>query len=358
MTEMDDIFLLFADAAPKAYHTRDTSHGKADFREIIFATYEEGALPAQLHNRLVIKLADNGFTDDAHLLMWERLALEYRKRGFYCPAFVRTKRNEYPVVPYRGRRCRVYAEEFSPYKTADSFENVTADGKYRYLDAALRMNAEIAAAHFDFSKLPSGYAMFDVFDPADSVDEVMENARAWLTCAQGFPRRFQAQVRRIWERWCANQAYLQSRYDELPTSIFQADLNSTNVLLKENGDFAGVLDFNIAGKDAFINYLFREIPYIFGSGNRPPEEEGLSIRAENDSATARILYAIGVVKASYAFSDIERELALPLYRCIRPLWYTSVDAFRKAQSEDDMRRLLDETEQIQTMEIDFPGLMR
>ena len=211
-----------------------------------------------------------------------------------------------------------------------------------------------------FSELPSGYVLFDLFDPADSADEVTDNAYEWLKCTRNFPGRFETQVHRIWERWQGNREYLKSRYNDLPTSIFQADMNSSNILLKENGDFVGLLDFNLAGKDTFINYLFREIPYIFGSGDGPTDQETeiLSIKADNERATARILYAINVVKKTYTFNDVEKELALPLYRCIRPLWFTCIETLRKAQTEDDIQKLLDETEQIQTMEIDFSSLMK
>ena len=361
--EINDIFLLFADVLPKEYHIQNTSHGTNDFREAIFATYEEGVLPAKLNNRLVIKLADNGFTDHEHLLMWERLTLEYRKKGFYCPEYIRTKNNDYPIIQYKEHQCIVYAEESSLYKTADSFEKsaIASSGKYKYLDQALRMNAAIAASHFNFSELPSGYALFDLFDPADLVDEVMGNAQAWQKCVQDFPSRFDTQIQRIWKRWWSNREYLKSRYNELPTSIFQADINSTNILLNENADFVGVLDFNLAGKDTFINYLFREIPYVFGESDSPSidnEPPKLSIKANNDGATSCIIYAINIIKKIYTFSEAERELALPLYRCIRPLWFTVVERFRKAKTEDDMQNLLDEVEQIQTMEIDFYNLMK
>lgn len=103
--EINDIFLLFADSLPKEYDIKDSSHGEKDFREAVFAIYEEGVLPKKLNNRLVIKLADNEFTDSAHLLMWERLALEYRKKGLYCPEFVRTKNGDYPTVRYKEHDC-------------------------------------------------------------------------------------------------------------------------------------------------------------------------------------------------------------------------------------------------------------
>lgn len=150
--EINDIFFLFADVLPKEYHSRNTSHGNNDFREVIFAAYKEGLLSEKANNQLVMKLADNGFTDHAHLLMWERLALEYRKRGFYCPKFIRAKNNDYPIIQYKGHRCIVYAEEFSPYKTAETFEKsfILSNGKYKYLDQALRMNAEIAGSSLQF----------------------------------------------------------------------------------------------------------------------------------------------------------------------------------------------------------------
>ena len=48
-------------------------------------------------------------------------------------------------------------------------------------------------------------------------------------------------------------------YHKLPTSVFSADLNTSNILLDEQGKFVGVYHFNLCGKDVFLNYLFREI---------------------------------------------------------------------------------------------------
>ena len=43
-------------------HYKNASHGEQDFREILFVTFTDSS-------RLVIKLADNGFTDEAHFKM-------------------------------------------------------------------------------------------------------------------------------------------------------------------------------------------------------------------------------------------------------------------------------------------------
>ena len=355
--EIGEIIGLFTEEPASDYKIIGTSHGEDDFREAVIARWENGVLPPELGDRMVIKLASNGFTDPAHLEMWERLAEEYRRRGYYCPRFLRTKAGEFPYVEYQGRKCIVYGEEFARFRTADSFAaaEISPDGRFTYLDDLLRMNAEIAAAHLDFTDLPSAWVLFGTFDPADAEDEVMENARDWLSCAEKLPESFRPQVSRIWDRWMKNRAFLEKEYHRLPTSVFQADLNSTNILLDEDGSFAGIMDFNIAGREAFLNYLFRDIPFVFGKRGekQAPEETG----SWTDELLRRLIYGITVVKERYRFSEAEKELALPLFRCLSPLWFTGVEQLKAAKGDEEIRAVLDDTERAQTMEIDFRSRM-
>ncbi len=355
--DIKEIIGLFANAQPLEYEIKNTSHGEGDFREAVIVRWEEGVLPPELDDRMVIKLASNGFTDQAHLEMWERLAEEYRRRGYWCPRFLRTKAGEFPYVEYQGRKCIVYGEEYAHFLIADSFEiaEVSPNGKFTYLDDLLHMNAEIAAAHLDFTDLPSAWILFGTFDPADAEDEVMENARDWLACAEKLPDSFRPQVSRIWDRWQENRAFLEKEYHRLPTSVFQADLNSTNILLDESGRFAGIMDFNIAGREVFLNYLFREVPFIFGKRGekQAPEEPG----SWTDELLRRLIYGITVVKERYRFSEAEKELALPLFRCLSPLWFTAVGQLKAAKREEEIQAALDDAERAQTLEIDFRSRM-
>ncbi len=358
--EIGEIIGLFTEKPASDYKIIGTSHGEDDFREAVIARWEKGVLPPEMGDRMVIKLASNGFTDPAHLEMWERLAEEYRRRGYYCPRFLRTKAGEFPYVEYQGRKCVVYGEEFARFRTADSFAaaEISPDGRFTYLDDLLRMNAEIAAARLDFTDLPSAWVLFGTFDPADAEDEVMENARDWLACAEKLPESFQSQVSRIWERWQENRALLKKEYHRLPTSVFQADLNSTNVLVDGNGKLAGIMDFNLAGWEVFLNYLFREVPFIFGKREAPAGEmAGDEPFSLTDMLLQRIVYGITVVKERYRFSEAEKELALPLFRCLFPLWFTAVEQLKAAKEEREIRAALDDTERAQTMEIDFRSRM-
>ena len=357
--ELREIFGLFAEEQPKDFKTINTSHGEDDFREAVVAYWNEGALPPEFEDRMVIKLAANGFTDLERIGMWERLSEEYRQRGYYCPRILRTSSGTFPLVEYKNHRCVVYGEEFSRFLSADKYETkeISAGGKYKYLDDLLRMNGDIASAHLDFTDLPSAWCLFSVFDPSDTEDEVMENAREWLSYARKLPSEFQDRVNTIWKRWIENRSFLEKEYHRLPTSVFQADLNSTNVLLDGEGRFAGVMDFNLAGRETVLNYLFREVPYIFGKNENT---EALSVD-ESFSLTheilRRMIYGLTVMKERYQFSEAEKELALPLYRCLFPLWFTNVERLKAAKVEKEIQAALDDVELAQTMEIDFRAYM-
>lgn len=131
-------------------------------------------------------------------------------------------------------------------------------------------------------------------------------------------------------------------YKDLPTSVFQADINSSNILLDENGKFVGFYDFNLCGKDVFLNYLFREV-------------RGGSY----DDELNAILRSLKIVSQFYKFSDIEKSAAALLYRCIKPLWYYRAEDLKKAGNDETKIRLcLDQADYAQTRTIDFLSVMK
>ena len=199
------------------------------------------------------------------------------------------------------------------------------------------MTAKAAAKYFDFCKYPSGYCLFETFCPSDKTDEVLEVAMEWKKYADKLPERFHTQIQEIWQRWLNNRNELEQIYDKLPTSVFQADLNSTNLLIDDNGEFVGVLDFNLSGRDVFLNYLFREIHYQYS-------EEYL-------------LETLKSVSQIYCFSELEKQAAPLLYRCLVPLWHTGIDILKEGTDENAIQIILDRVEELQTKEIAFAAYM-
>lgn len=333
--ELISIFQLFFDELPYQYEIINTSRGDADFREAVIAEWSLG-------EKYVIKLSDNEFTFPEKIKIWQRCANEYQNLGYYCPVILSSKQGNFPRVTYKGHDCVVYVEEFCKYTAVE--ERLGGDSKKRipldtsWMDAALIMTAKVAAKQFDFCNYPSAYCLFETFCASDETDEVLENALEWKKYADSLPEKFQTQVQRIWQRWMSNRNALEQIYYKLPTSVFQADLNSTNLLLDDNGEFIGVLDFNLCGRDVFLNYLFREIHWQYN-------EEYLLKTLKN-------------VSRVYCFSDLEKQAAPLLYRCLKPLWYTETQTFKKAGTDENaIQDCLDRTEKLQTKEIDFAAYM-
>lgn len=330
------VFTLFFDAAPIAAQTIDTSHGDGDFRTTVIGETVSG-------NKYVLKLAENDFTFPEKIGIWERTVEEYRKLGYYCPKIYRDKSGRFPVVDFCGHKCVAYAEEYAPFHPAadrtfdDNRQNALYDSYKRDI---WQMTARIAAQHFDYTEYPSAYCMFETFCPSDKTDEVLENALAWKEYADTLPHAFKEQVERIWRLWTDNRTALEPIYKKLPTSVFQADLNPTNILLDDEDRFVGVYDFNLCGKDVFLNYLMRE--------NFSDFQKEISM----------ICDALRIASDYYRFSDLEKDTALMLYRCLKPLSFISLESLKELGNDlKAIGAFLDETEYYLTAHIDFKGCM-
>lgn len=325
----------------------NSSHGDKDFRETFVVEFEK--------QKAVVKVSSNSFSDEKHIVLWERIAKQYRDLGYYCPLFIRALDGSYPKVQYEGRECIAWAEEFSKYRSANELikekypdTHLVKDGWYSFLEDAMIMDAKVAACHFDYTDIPSAYCMFELFAPDD---ETTADANKWLNIAKTLPDEFRERVERIWKNWTDARKELEEIYHQLPTSVFQADINNTNVLLDESGNFKGVYDFNIGGREVYINYIIRQAPYV------STWDEYNEIEQE-DVFLKRVLHALSIARKIYSFNDLEKKAAPLLYKCIRPLWWAATEELKEAGNDEDrIIRHLDKVEFEQTREIDFSKYM-
>ena len=337
---------LFSEKVPDNIEVKNTSHGENDFRETLLVDFGS--------SKIVIKLSANGFTDEKHLVLWERISREYQNLGYYCPQFIRSIDGTFPTVQYQGRDCIAWGEEFSKYRSAeelikDKFSDtkLVKDGWFTYLEDVMLMDATVAARHFDYTDMPSGFCMFELFDPTDECDETTEDAECWHEVAKKLPAVYSEQVNRIWNNWLQARNDLEKIYHKLPTSVFQADINETNVLLDEDGNFKGVYDFNLGGREVYINYLFRQSPYV----STYDTNDGLD---KDDTFLKRVIHALEIARKVYTFSDLEKQAAPLLYKCIRPLWWNAWRELEEFSGDDArIRQYLDEIEYEQNRVIDF-----
>ena len=332
--EIARAFSLFFDDAPVAVKTIDTSHGDEDFRTVVIAE-------TRAKSRYVLKLADNDFTSPERIAVWQRTVGEYRKLGCWCPRIFADKTGGFPVVDFHGHRCTAYVEEYARYRPAEDRDDDGKSGAHRtYRREVWELTARIAALHLDYAPFPSAYCLFEKFCPSDGADEVSENATEWKEYADTLPSAFREQTDRIWRLWTENRAALEPVYRTLPTSVFQADLNPTNLLVDDEGRFVGLCDFNLCGREVFLNYLMRE---NYG---------------EFEKELAMIREALQIASAYYRFSQSEKDAALPLYRCLKPLSFISMEALKEAGSDPEaIRAVLGKTEYYLTAPLDFRSYM-
>ena len=331
-----EIFARFFDGTPVRADVIDTGTGEGDFRNTVLLTTAEG-------ERFVLKLAVNDFTFSEKIRMWQRTVEEYRALGYYCPRIFSDKGGDFPTVAYHGHDCVVHGEEFSRFRPLEdraAAEQTESVDRRRYMEDIWSMTAKIAAKKLSYTDYPSAYCLFETFCPSDERDEVLENALEWKCYADALPAEFSAQVRRIWGLWTENRESLRPLYGQLPTSVFQADLNPTNLLIDEVGHFRGIYDFNLCGRDVFLNYVMRE-----NLGDFEPEID-------------RIRQALRIASQHYTFSEAEKAAALPLYRCLKPLWYTRISDLQEAGEDRARIQLcLDQVEHYLTADIDFTSWM-
>ncbi len=333
--KLREIFSLFSDKEPTGCKIIDSGHGESDFRHNVIFETASG-------QKLVIKLSCNSFTTRERVAAMQRLTAEYRDECAYCPRIMTDKSGIFPYVEYEGKKCLALAEEFAPYRILQDRDSETDPETEDIWRAKWELTAKIANRHSDYTTLPSCYVLFEPMCDDDETDEVLEQAHEWKAQADRLDEKFKRQVERIWQLWWDNRKKLGKVYGSLPSCILQADLNSTNILIDDEGKFAGLIDFNLGGREVFINYIMREC-----------------FRGDFDEEIRHIQKALSVCSKYYTFSKEEKEYALMIYRCLKPIrkGYEIEQLINKHADDDDFVRCLDRIENALTKDIDFTSYM-
>lgn len=353
--ELIDIILLYKEEQPTQYEVIDSSHGEADFRQSVLSEWNG--------EKIVIKITCNDFTTPERIQCWGDTVEQYIEAGYYAPRFLKNRSGNYAEkVTYHDHECVVYAEEFSIYKTAEQYgkEHYMKDGRYIYHNAALKSIGVIGSKHLTTAHFPSGYCIMEKFCPSDPCDEVLEVSLDFKEkFEQSFPQLI-GKMNSFWSRFMENRARLETIYPQLPTSVFQADLNYSNILLNENLEFVGVLDFNLCGYDTILNYLFREISADFSEEIHIVEKNG-SYQEVQAAEKQVFVDSIQMIKEVYPFCEIEMEAAILIYRYLKPIWWwwsTTENLINIKGDEVKGEKILNRIEyELTRTDIDFKEIM-
>ncbi|MCI8943059.1 MAG: hypothetical protein HFF71_08555, partial [Oscillospiraceae bacterium] len=118
-------------------------------------------------------------------------------------------------------------------------------------------------------------------------------------------------------------------YQQLPASVFQADMGGGNVLLDEDLRLVGVLDFNLSGRETALNMLFREAFVNFED-----DEKNMLYDGElQEKAFTLFIENLEIIKKYYTFNRAEADAAPLLYRYLRPFWWYTVRAVETSRKD-------------------------
>ena len=309
--------------------------------------------------RFVVKLAANAFTHPARIEGWKTLIRETRSLGAYMPDLIPSRAGHFSEsIEAGGHRFTVWAEEFAPFALAQTEEEFGDSKAYARKNAARPKNADgsisawkeelillfarLGAKHLPGGWGVSGYARLTPFD-GDETDEVEECVRLF---AGYLGDRFPALLPRfesLRSRFEKKRDALAALYPRLPTSVFQADWNDTNVLLTADGHFAGLIDCNIAGEDTVLNMALSIGRCGFnGDGWESPDRAGAVLR---------------LFSRAYRWNEDEITAAPLLWRYISALYWGEVNDLKKAEKAEEAAAVLDRIEKQLSDEVDFRAAM-
>lgn len=357
--EIEDIIALFHITLPLNYKVIEIRNQAKDIRYIVYINYP--------HKKYVLKMAYNNFTTEKRIEGWVKLIEVYKKLNCYSPSLIKSLNNKYSErIIFKDKPMIVWQEEFALYKFLSDIKNKDLNHdltRYVFQDELIQFYANVGKAQLTGFPGNSGWSRLKPFMEEDEVDEVSE-------CIETFDEIIRKNIPHFLDRWIGilfkynkNKEDLKEIYHDLPTSIFQADWNDTNILVDDRGYFKGLIDYNLCGKDTCLN-IFISMSLYGGIGwsKSFDEKESKLIKLLKNIQNSRIENMFNVLKEfkkHYNFLEVEVKAAPLLFKYIVFIEYDTIEMLKKYLFDDDkLNQLFDFIEyQLLRNDIDFSSVM-
>ncbi len=293
--------------------------GEYDIRFVFLVDTDQG-------EHVAVKATNNSFTTPARIAGWKRLIDLYNDSGIYAPRIIPDLEGELCSVYCEGTiEFCVYAEEMKKNKTTKEFGLTGREAPF--FDGMVAACAKMARASVALPAWSSAWCIYDTFCAEDETDETYERARHFCDVVDARMPQFRDRTRRIWGRFLSLYESLRPAYQQLPKAFLQGDEGGDNALVDENGNFVGVIDFNLAGAETILNYMFRNFCRVYIAQDEFPRlADAAFLRSKDAEMKARL----DVVRRHYAFGDAERALFPAYYQMAYPLECDLCQSFEKA----------------------------
>ncbi len=313
-------------------------YGITDFnekKEIDSTNRDDYRLNIILDKKYVLRINGEAITEE-RLASIDRLAGRYREMGILAPRLYKTDNGKY-LSKYDRYVC--YISEYIDLPTLEDMENeLDITAVYKEISGFIGK----FAARFtgvDLSDVNSMWSLIDLAPLDVDKDEKQEN----LDMLEGELRKYNEDS--LADKVVAfnneTRARIKKVYKQLPRCVIQGDLNDSNILV-ENGHFAGLIDFNMAGTEVNVNLFCCEI------GDGIPEDEFDKKTADQlyNEWDARQKEALACILSCYEMNDLEKSVIEDYRRIVMISQYPVVMDFiyylkkDKEKTTDIIRRII------------------
>ncbi len=230
----------------------DSSRGEKDIR-----------LNYIVDKKYVLRINSAGAMTEERLQELERLIERYKSIGVSCPRFLEAAPDgaqaaqiqnaaDHAVYSLQRDGMIVYLSEYMDYPLA---EDVKPGAEFREKVVAHLGVLAKKYSGYDLMRTNSMWSLIDLAPLDTDVDEKQENLDSLVRALEKAGESKLARQAVSFND--ANREKIKRVYKRLPRCVYQGDLNDTNILV-ENGEFKGLIDFNLAGTEVNINCFVNE----------------------------------------------------------------------------------------------------
>lgn len=304
--------------------------------------------------RIIVKINRNKFTTHERIRGWTELVQAYIEEGIYCPRILKLRDEEeysFQFIRDTGESHIVYGEEFKKYKSAWEYAKEQSGERkeeveryFKSLDfkkKVAKVEGKIANKGKNRNLVPwsTAYVLYDKFSEDDLSDENYEFALKIYEELKEEEKIDRELLEKIWGIYNEGKSKLEEEYRKLPKAVFQGDLNWSNLLIDEDLELVGLIDFNLSGTETILNYVICEGMYF--TQNEKKKEWISSEFIERHDNHLRTF--IKEFSKYYKFSEEEIKVANRLFNILYPFRFPYMSAIlylkKEGQYEDINYRL-------------------
>lgn len=287
-----------------------------DFRIIDSSKPNDYRLNIIVDRRYVLRINDPVITEE-RLAAIDRLAGRYRQIGVKAPRLFQTADGLY-LTKADNHVC--YLSEYLDYPTLwEMQDQLTAAQQAAVRQSVLASIGHLSQAYSDVDLQPV-FSMWSIIDlaPLDvEIDEKQDNLNLLVQALRDAGAGETARRAITFNE--ANRAKIRQVFSDLPRCVIQGDLNGGNILI-ENGQFAGIIDFNMAGTEVNINHFCCET----NDGMQEEDFEDYSAAEIFDRMQETSRCNLREILAHYTLNETERSVIRNYWNLVMLSQYPNV----------------------------------